>query len=70
MPDQNDRAILLRDHALSVGDVLSQRPCRMLADADFVAVVLQYMIDGLPTGSVDERAMYENDVVYSISFGH
>jgi hypothetical protein len=66
MPYKNDRTVLSVDDAFGDGDVVGQRRCRVLNDADFVAVVLEYVVDAFPTGAVDETSVNKPDILGSM----
>src|SRR5713226_3745005 len=59
--DENHRAVLLMNNAFGCGDIVGQRYRRILDDGDIVAVLLQYLIDALPTGTVHEAPVDKND---------
>jgi hypothetical protein len=54
-------AVLRADSALGYGDIVGQRYRRILNDGDVVAVLLQYLLHALPTGTVHETTVNEND---------
>src|ERR1700731_1689723 len=65
MTDEDDRAVLRCDCALRDHHVVRQRDGRILDDCDRVAVLLQGFVDALPTGSVHQTAVDENDVLHN-----
>jgi hypothetical protein len=68
VPDENDRAALHSDGALSNGDVVGERRGRILNDGHIISVLLQRLVDALPSGSVHEAAVNENDILYCFRF--
>src|SRR5205807_5183606 len=64
MADQNHRAVLRGKRSLSYRHIICQREGRILDDRDSVAVSLQGFVDTLPTRSVHEAAVDQNDVLH------
>src|SRR6266446_5367476 len=58
---ENHRAVLRMNNAFGCGDIVGQRYRRILDDGDIVAVLLQYLIDALPTGTVHEATVDKNE---------
>jgi len=63
MADQNHRTVLRGQRAFRDRDVIRQRIGRILNDRDGLAVLLEQVIDALPTGAVHEPPVHENDVL-------
>ena len=61
MADEDDRLACRVDGPLGHGNVVGERQRRILDDTDFVAVLLQVLVDALPTGAVHETAVDEDD---------
>src|SRR2546425_5420268 len=59
--DEKHRAVLRVNNAFGCGDIAGQRDRRILDDGDTVAVLLQYLIDALPTGTVHEATVDKNE---------
>src|SRR6267378_3014068 len=53
-----------RQNALGYGDIIRERYCRILNDADVVAVLLEDFVDFFPTGAIHEAAVDENYGLY------
>src|SRR2546423_6452682 len=62
------RAVLGGQHLAQPGDVIRQRGQRKLGCCDVVAVGLQALDDGAPTGAVGPRAVDKDDVRYRVHF--
>src|SRR6266850_3644516 len=58
--DQDDGLRLAGQHALRRSHVIGKRCRGVLHDADGIAVLLEDLIDLVPTGTVHETTMYEN----------
>ena len=52
---------LFGDDALGCGHIVGNRSCRILHDADVIAVLFQDPIDFFPAGTVNESAVNQND---------
>ena len=61
VPDENDRSRLLVEHPLGRGNIFVEPSQGLLDDADVVAVPGKHIVDTAPGGTVDERAMYQDD---------
>src|SRR6266478_7694637 len=64
MADENCRSVLCCKNSLSNCYVVLQRYCRILDDADAVAVSLQDLVDALPASAVHKATVDENDVFH------
>src|SRR4029077_6652469 len=64
MANENCRSILRCKSSLGNGSVVLQRYCRILDDADAIAVLLQDLVDPLPASAVNKATMDENDVLH------
>jgi hypothetical protein len=60
--DENDRPALRVDGLPRRCDVTLERQRRVLHDGDVVAVLLEQVVDPLPSGPVHESAVHENDI--------
>ena len=61
MTHEDHRAGLCRDQTLGDADVVIERDRRILDDADAVSMLLQDLVDALPTGTVHEPTVDEHD---------
>src|SRR2546428_6676270 len=64
MADENCRSVLRCKSSLGNCYVVLQRYCRILDDADAVAVALQDLVDALPASAIHKATMDENDVLH------
>src|SRR5260370_16135176 len=64
MASENCRSVLRCKSSLGDCYVVLQRYCRILDDADAVAVSLQDLVDALPASAVNKATMDENDVLH------
>src|SRR5260370_40287698 len=64
MANENCRSVLRCKSSLGDCYVVLQRYCRILDDADAVAVSLQDLVDALPASAVNKATMDENDVLH------
>src|SRR6266700_505353 len=64
MADENCRSVLRCKNSLGNRYVVLQRYCRILDDADAVAVSLQDLVDALPASAIHKATMDENDVLH------
>src|ERR1700687_3783286 len=64
MADENRRSVLRCKNSLGNCYVVLQRYCRILDDADAVAVSLQDLVDALPASAVHKATVDENDVLH------
>jgi hypothetical protein len=61
MTNQHDGPLCASDNEARSGHIVSQRRRWVLNDADVVAVLLENVVDALPTGAVNKAAVYEDD---------
>ena len=61
MSDEDDRTLLRREDELRGRDIVGQRRGRVLDDGHAVTVLLQDVVDALPTRAVHEAAVHEHD---------
>src|SRR5579862_1568471 len=61
MTHENHRPLLLGDDALGRGHIVGERSRRILHDANAVAVLAQDPVDALPTRTIDESAVHQNN---------
>src|ERR1700676_1491673 len=66
MADENCRSVLRCKNSLGNCYVVLQRYCRILDDADAVAVSLQDLVDALPASAVNKATVDENDVLHDL----
>src|SRR5580700_5246169 len=64
MADENCRSVLRCKNSPGNCYVVRQRYCRILDDADAVAVSLQDFVDALPASAVHKATVDENDVLH------
>src|ERR1700746_216949 len=64
MANENCRSVLRCKNSLGNCYVVLQRYCRILDDADAVAVSLQDIVDALPASAVHKATVDENDVLH------
>src|ERR1700736_2239604 len=64
MADENCRSVLQCKNSLGNCYVVLQRYCRILDDADAVAVSLQDLVDVLPASAIHKTTVDENDVLH------
>src|SRR2546422_3000252 len=64
MANENCRSVLRCKSSLGNCYVVLQRYCRILDDADAVAVSLQDLVDALPASAVHKATVDENDVLH------
>src|SRR5260370_21390531 len=64
MAEENCRSVLRSKNSLGNRYVVLQRYCRILDDADAVAVSLQDLVDALPASAIHKATMDENDVLH------
>src|SRR6266478_2126380 len=64
MANENCRSVLRCKNSLGNRYVVLQRYCRILDDADAVAVSLQDLVDALPASAIHKATMDENDVLH------
>ncbi len=62
--DEHHRAALRMNDEFGGGDIAGQRDRGILDDADTVAVLLQELIDALPTGTIHETPVDKNDTYF------
>jgi hypothetical protein len=61
MAYEDHPAVLGADSAFGYGDIVGQRNRRVLNDAHVVTVLFQDLVNVLPTGTVHETTVNEND---------
>src|SRR5207244_10613976 len=64
MANENCRSVLRCKNSPGNCYVVLQRYCRILDDADAVAVLLQDLVDALPASAVNKATVDENDVLH------
>src|ERR1700740_1713302 len=64
MANENCKSVLRCKNSLGNCYVVLQRYCRILDDADAVAVSLQDLVDALPASAIHKATMDENDVLH------
>src|SRR5467141_1329042 len=64
MANENCRSVLRCKNSLGNCYVVLQRYCRILDDADAVAISLQDLVDALPASAIHKATMDENDVLH------
>src|SRR5258708_27449056 len=64
MVNENCRSVLRCKSSLGNWHIVLQRYCRILDDADAVAVSLQDLVHALPASAIHKATMDENDVLH------
>src|SRR5258705_3778704 len=64
MANENCRSVLRCKNSLGNCYVVLQRYCRILDNADAVAISLQDLVDALPASAIHKATMDENNVLH------
>src|SRR5213076_2769535 len=62
--NENHRTAMRRQNALGYGNIIRERYCRILNDADVVAVLLEDFVDFFPPGAIHEAAVDKHYCLY------